>query len=72
MDTWMKCVWALAALTIVVALVALSQAPGGRGTTMSASSTPEYFVQQDRDRSVTEYGVRENGRAVIYSSRLAK
>jgi hypothetical protein len=73
MDFWMKCAWALAALAAVVALVVLGSSPGGRpATPPAARSTPDYFTVQDQNRSVVEYGVRENGRAIIYSSRIAQ
>jgi hypothetical protein len=79
MQFWMKCVWALAALAAAFALVALAGEPGGSAPTWvavpaapAAGPAPEYFTVEDRNRATIDYGVRHDGRAIIYNSRFAQ
>lgn len=74
MDTWMKVVWAAAAVAVIASLVALAGSSGGRSAPPppTYSSTPEYFTQPDPARSTLYYGVRQNGETVIYSSGLLR
>jgi hypothetical protein len=70
---WMKCVWALAAVAVVACLLALGGTTGRSGSTATTQAAgPEYFTQRDPNRAVVQYGVRENGRTLIYSSQLAR
>jgi hypothetical protein len=72
MGTWMKTIWALAAVAVLACLVALARTPGGGSPAAAVSSTPEYFTQSDPARSTIQYGVRENGQTVIYSTGLKR
>jgi len=77
METWMKVVWAAAAVLAVCCLWALAGASGGGSgggsvSAAAAASSPEYFTQVNPARSTVEYGVRENGQTTIYNTTLAK
>jgi hypothetical protein len=72
MDTWMKWAWAVAAMVVVAAMMTLGHSGGGYASA-SVSSAPasgsrEYFTMRDPVRGVVDYGVREGGSTVIYSS----
>jgi hypothetical protein len=71
MDLWMKSIWVLAALLIVVCLVGLagsSDLPAEPGV---GPRTMEYFTVRDPARAAVDYGVREGGRTLIYNSQIA-
>ncbi len=69
----MKCVWALAAVAIVLALVVLAGGSGSHsGDTPAAYLQPQYFTKPDPARAVIEYGVSEGGRTTIYNTHLAR
>jgi hypothetical protein len=77
METWMKVVWAFAAVLVVGCLWALATGSGGasNGGSVSApaaTSGPEYFTQENPARSTIEHGVRENGETTIYNTTLVK
>jgi hypothetical protein len=71
MDTWMKWAWAVAAMVVVAAMMTLGHSGGGGYASVSsapAHGSREYFTMQDPVRGVVDYGVREGGSAIVYSS----
>jgi hypothetical protein len=71
MDLWMKSIWVLAALLIVVCLVGLAGGGDIPAEPGVGPRTMEYFTVRDPARASVDYGVREGGRALIYHSQIA-
>jgi hypothetical protein len=71
MDLWMKSIWVLAALLIVLCLVGLAGGGDIASEPGVAPRTMEYFTARDPARAAVDYGVREGGRTLIYSSKIA-
>jgi hypothetical protein len=68
---WQKCIWAGAALVIVVSLFAITRTAETSSPTLPAGTTTsqaDYFSFQDGSRSETHYVVRDGDRTVIYNS----
>lgn len=71
MDLWMKSVWVLAALLIVVCLVGLADGGDIPAEPGVGPRTMEYFTVRDPARAAVDYGVREGGRTLIYNSKIS-
>ena len=72
MAFWQKCVWAGAALLIVVSLLVITHtaetsSPALPSTGLTGGQA-SYYSFQDSSKAETHYAVRDGDRAVIYNS----